>query len=163
MPRTDDLECLHEWNAGREHGGELATEDCDVAGIDLPALATLTLLADFRGRDALTAQLGAQRLLVGGETPALDARAALIAALPREWNLALDCLECCDCCRSHNNFRPASLNRDAVDFLETGQAGFHFLEPGAPQIPHPFLGGLLSDLHCTAAGENDVRDRIGHR
>src|SRR5882762_7847558 len=59
-------------------------------------------------------------------------------------------------------FRPASLDGDAVDFLETGQPVLHLLEPGAPQIPHAFLGSLVGDLHRTAHGENDARNRIGH-
>ena len=35
---ADDLERLHQRNAGGQHGGELAAEDRDVAGVDLAAL-----------------------------------------------------------------------------------------------------------------------------
>ncbi len=52
--------------------------------IRLAALGALALLADLRRRDALAAQLGAQGFFVGCQAPALDARAALVATLPRE-------------------------------------------------------------------------------
>ena len=77
-------------NAGGEHGRELAAEDCNVARIDLAALAALALLADLRRRDALTAQLRTQRLLIGREALALDTRPSLVAPLPGEGDLALD-------------------------------------------------------------------------
>src|SRR3984893_7630858 len=60
-------------------------------------------------------------------------------------------------------FRPASLDGDAVDFLETGQPVLHLFEPGAPQIPHAFLGSLVGDLHRAAHGENDSGNRIRNR
>src|SRR6202048_2392995 len=60
-------------------------------------------------------------------------------------------------------FRPASLDGDAVDFLETGQPVLYFLEPGAPQIPHAFLGSLVGDFHGAAYGENDAGNRIRDR
>src|SRR5437016_1791804 len=91
---ADDLERLHQRNARGEHGGELAGEDRDVAGIDLAARPALTLLADARGRHALATQLGAQSLLVGREALALDAGAALVLALPGEGSVALDRLDC---------------------------------------------------------------------
>src|SRR2546421_12686477 len=59
---ADDLERLHKRNARGEHGGELASEDRDIACIDPAARLGLTLLADARGRYALTAQLRAQGL-----------------------------------------------------------------------------------------------------
>src|SRR5436305_696206 len=83
---ADDLERLHQRNARGEHGGELAGENRDIARVDPAARVSLTLLSDARGRHALTAQLGAQSLLVGREALALDARAALILALPGEGN-----------------------------------------------------------------------------
>src|SRR2546430_5665757 len=43
---ADDLERLHQRNARGEHGGELAAENRDIAGIDLAACPPLTLLAD---------------------------------------------------------------------------------------------------------------------
>src|SRR5256886_17344059 len=73
---ADDLERLHQRNARGEHGGELAGEDRDIAGIDPAARVALTLLADARGRYALAAQLGAQSLLVRRGGPAPYARAA---------------------------------------------------------------------------------------
>src|ERR1700738_5601398 len=60
-------------------------------------------------------------------------------------------------------FRPASLDGDAVDFLETGQPVLYFLEPGAPQIPHAFLGSLVGDFHRAPYGENDAGNRIRDR
>src|SRR5207244_690036 len=101
MPVADDLEGLHERDARGKHGSELAAEYRDVAGIDLAAGAGLALLADSRRRHALAAQLGAQRLLVGREAPALDARAALVLALPGEGDVALDRPDRCSRCRSH--------------------------------------------------------------
>src|SRR5262249_31182166 len=101
VARADDLECLHQRNASGEHGRKLAAEDGDVAGVDPATLAALALLPDFRGRAALTAQLRSQRLLIGCEAPALDARSTLVAALPGEGDLALDCSDGRGCCRSH--------------------------------------------------------------
>src|SRR5256885_14402577 len=98
---ADDLEPLHQRNARGEHRGQLAAEDRDIARIDPAARAALTLLADARGRHALTAQLGAQGLLIGREALALDARAALVLALPREGSVALDRPDCAGCCLSH--------------------------------------------------------------
>src|SRR4030088_436646 len=60
-------------------------------------------------------------------------------------------------------FRPASLDGDAVDFLETGQPVLHLLEPGAPQIPHAFPGSLVGDFHRASHGENDAGNRIRDR
>src|SRR5213082_548992 len=140
---ADDLERLHQRNARGEHGGELAAENRDIAGIDLAACPPLTLLADARGRHALAAQLGAQSLLIGREALALDARAALVLALPREGSVALDRPDCAGCCLSHMLIRPASLDGDAVDFLEAGQPVLDLLQPRAPQIPDAFLGSLV--------------------
>src|SRR5207247_11012770 len=53
---ADDLEPLHQRNARGEHRGQLAAEDGDIARVDLAACAALTLLADSRGRHALTAE-----------------------------------------------------------------------------------------------------------
>src|SRR2546421_8110753 len=79
---ADDLERLHQRNARGEHGGELAGEDRDIAGIEPAAPVALTPLADSRRGYALAAQLGAQSLLVGREALAPAARAALVLALP---------------------------------------------------------------------------------
>src|SRR5438046_5306527 len=119
---ADDLERLHKRNARGEHGGELAGEDRDIARIDPAARLALTLLADARRRHTLAAQLGAQSLLIGREALALDARAALVLALPGEGSVALDRPDCAGCCLSHMLIRPASLDGDAVDFLEAGQS-----------------------------------------
>src|ERR1700733_12332451 len=54
-----------------------------------------------------------------------------------------------------------SLNRDAVDFFETGQAVLHFFEPGASQVPHALLGGLIADVHGAPRGQDDARNGIG--
>src|SRR2546423_13864799 len=105
-----DLERLHQRNARGQHGRELAAENRDIAGIDLAAHPALTLLADARGRHALAAQLGAQTLLIGGEALALDARAALVLALPGEGNFALVRPDCAGCCLSHMLF-PSCVTR----------------------------------------------------
>src|SRR5712671_2775587 len=110
MAIADDLERLHERNARGEHGGELAGEDRDIACIDPAARAALTLLADARGRHALTAQLRAQTLLIGREAPTLDAGAALVLALPGEGNVALDRPDCTGCCLSHM-YLPSCVSR----------------------------------------------------
>src|SRR2546429_8801066 len=98
---ADDLERLHQRDARGEHGGELAGEDRDIARIDPAARLALTLLADARRRHTLAAQLGAQSLLIGREALALDARAALVLALPGERSVALDRPDCAGCCLSH--------------------------------------------------------------
>src|SRR6266436_7817809 len=96
MAVADNFERLHQRNARGQHGGQLAAEDRDIARIDPAARAALTLLADARGRDALTAQLRAQSLLIGREALALDARAALVLALPGEGSVASDPPDCAD-------------------------------------------------------------------
>ena len=56
---ADDVERLHERDAGGHHRGELAREDGDVARRDLALLAEQhALLAHARRHDALAAQLG---------------------------------------------------------------------------------------------------------
>src|SRR5438270_2443269 len=57
----------------------------------------------------------------------------------------------------------ASLDRDAVDFLETGHTALHLLETRAPQIPHAFLGSLRANLRRAPQGENDAHDRLRDR
>src|SRR6202030_3814020 len=106
----DDLESMHQRNARGQHGGELAAEDRDIARIDLAARAALTLLADARGRHALPAKFCAQSLLIGREALALDARAALVLALPGEGSVAFDRPDCAGCCRSHT-FLPSCVTR----------------------------------------------------
>src|SRR6185312_6718594 len=86
---ADNLERLHQRNARREHGRQLAAEYRDVFGLDLAAPGSRALLADSRGRNALPPQLHTQRLLIRGEAAALDAGAALVAAFPCEGNVAL--------------------------------------------------------------------------
>src|SRR2546430_17408486 len=73
---ADDLERLHQRNARGEHGGELAGEERDIAGIDPAARVALTLLPDARGRYAPAAPLRAPSLLVRRGGPAPYARAA---------------------------------------------------------------------------------------
>src|SRR5712671_858947 len=107
---ADDLEGLHQRNARGEHGGELTGEDRDIARIDPAARVALTLLADARGRHALTAQFRAQTLLVGREALALDPRAALVLALPGEGNVALDRPDYAGCCLSHM-YLPSCVSR----------------------------------------------------
>src|SRR5690242_8048851 len=58
---------------------------------------------------------------------------------------------------------PASLNCDAVDFLETGQPALHFLESRATQVPHALLGRLIPDFDRTAAAQDDACNGFGHR
>src|SRR5579862_5058034 len=58
---------------------------------------------------------------------------------------------------------PASLDSDAVDFLETRQTVLHLLQPGASEVPHAFLRGLVADLHGAPGPQNDTRDRVCHR
>ena len=87
---ADDVEGLHQRDARGQHGGQLAAENRDVAGIDLAAANARGLLLDLAGRDALAAQLGAQRLLVLGQGLALDELAALVLAFPEEGDVALD-------------------------------------------------------------------------
>ena len=79
---TDDFEGLDQRYAGRQHGGELATEHGDVAGIHPAAMRCLALLANPRGCHPLTTQLRAQRLLVCRDALALDAGSLLVAPLP---------------------------------------------------------------------------------
>src|SRR5579864_4392745 len=59
-------------------------------------------------------------------------------------------------------FRPGSLDRDAVDFLETRESVLDLLQAGAAQVPDSFLGGLVGDLYGTARSENDARDGVAH-
>ena len=102
---ADDLEGLHQRNAGAEHGGELAAEDRDVAGVDLAAgLEGLRLLLDARRNDALAAQVGTQRRLAGRELPALDLVSLLVLALPGEGDVLLEC----DCCLRHVRMFPVA-------------------------------------------------------
>src|SRR5882762_4405477 len=110
MAVADNLERLYQRNARGQHGGELAAEDRDIARIDPAARAALTLLADARGRHALPAKFCAQSLLIGREALALDARAALVLALPGEGSVAFDRPECAGCCRSHT-FLPSCVTR----------------------------------------------------
>src|SRR6267154_810922 len=163
MAVAHDLEGLHQRNARGEHSGELAGEYRDIARIDPAAGMALTLLADARGRHALTAQLRAQTLLVGREAPALDAGAALVLALPGEGNVALDRPDYAGCCLSHTLIRPVSVDGDAIDFLETGEPVLYLLEPGASQVPDALFGSLVGDLHRAAHGENDARNRVRDR
>jgi hypothetical protein len=58
---ANDLQTLHQRNAGRQHGGELAHEDGDVLRLDLAAgLQGARLLADARGGDTLATQVRPQ-------------------------------------------------------------------------------------------------------
>src|SRR6185437_4720469 len=59
-------------------------------------------------------------------------------------------------------FRPASLYRDAVDFLETSHPVLDLLQPCTAQIPYAFLRGLSTDLGGAAQRENDAGDRFCH-
>jgi hypothetical protein len=83
MARADDLEGLHQGNAGAQHGGELTTENRNVLGPDLaPGLEGLGLLADARSDHALAAQLVLECLLTLGNAAALDALTLFVHALP---------------------------------------------------------------------------------
>src|ERR1700690_1424098 len=55
------------------------------------------------------------------------------------------------------------IDRDAVDFFQTRQACAHFFQAGAAQIPNAVFGGLIGDVHCTAAFHDDAPDRFGDR
>ncbi len=80
-----DLEGLHQRDAGREHGRELAAEDRDVPGRDLAARAEEPcLLADPGGDDRLAAQFRAHLVLADRERAATDLVAFLVLALPVE-------------------------------------------------------------------------------
>src|SRR6185312_8880643 len=57
-------------------------------------------------------------------------------------------------------FRPASLYRDAVDFLETSQPVLNLLQPRTAQIPYAFLRGLGADFRGASQRENDAGDRF---
>src|SRR5262249_7964299 len=52
------------------------------------------------------------------------------------------------------------LDRYAVDFRDAGHARLDLLEPGAAQIPHAFLAGLVGDVNGIAAGHDDAPDRF---
>ena len=109
-------------------------------------------MRDARWRDALAAQVGAQRRLVGREALAFDARCRFLSVPSQVKGMSrLIDLDGCGCCRSHELLSPASLDRDAVDFFEAGHAVLDLLEPGAAQIPDAFLGRLIADVHGVAA------------
>ena len=66
-----NFQTLHQRQSGIDHDRELPEEDGDVLGLDLPGSERgkgklLTLFAHRTGRDALTAQLLQQHILVGG-------------------------------------------------------------------------------------------------
>src|SRR6185369_6003223 len=123
----------------------------------------LPLLANPGRRDALAAQFRAQCVLIRRKTLALDARSALIAALPGEWDVALDCLDRSCCCLSHDLLSVASLDRDAVNFLETCQTILDLFQAGTAKIPYAFFCSLISNFHRAAQGEDDSRNRFGYR
>ena len=94
MAGADDVERLHERDAGGHHRGELAREDGDVAGRDPALLAKQhALLAHARRYDALAAQLGADRGLARRDDLAFDLLAGPVRAFPRERGLG----RCCGC------------------------------------------------------------------
>src|SRR5579859_738663 len=88
---ADDLEGLNHGDAGGHHGGELPTEHRDISGRYLPAAAEqlFALSLHAGGGHALTAQIGAQRLLVHREGLAAHLVAALVLALPEKLGLFL--------------------------------------------------------------------------
>src|SRR6478736_4650167 len=98
---ANDLKRLYQRDTGREHGSQLPAENSDIAWVDLAALAALSLFANSRGRNALTAQFRAQRYFVWRQALAFDARAALVPTLPLVGNVALDSFYTCGCCRGH--------------------------------------------------------------
>src|SRR5580765_1785015 len=57
-------------------------------------------------------------------------------------------------------FRPALLDRDAIDFLETRHSVLNFLKSRASQVPHPLLGGLPANFDRAAQGEDDAGNRF---
>ncbi len=88
VTRADDLECLHQRDPRRHHGGHLPGEDCDVFRADLAAgVEKLCLLANAGRHDPLTAQLGAHRRFTGGDRLALDLLAGAVCAFPVKWGL----------------------------------------------------------------------------
>src|SRR5580765_3873306 len=91
VARANDLERLHERDAGAQHGRELAAEDGDVAGVDLAAGPGCGgLLLDAGGGDALAAQFAAHCLFARGHGAALDFLALAVAPLPVEGHVAFD-------------------------------------------------------------------------
>ena len=94
---ADDLEGLHQRNARAQHGGELAAEYRDVAGVDLAAerVNAVRLLLDAGGGDALAAQLAAHRLLVLRDRRPLTFWPLRFLSLPdHEGHVAFDGTDC---------------------------------------------------------------------
>src|SRR5580704_2958383 len=60
-------------------------------------------------------------------------------------------------------FRPASLDRNAVNFLETSQTVFNLFQPCASEIPDAFFRGLLCNLHRATEREDNFRNRFRDR
>src|SRR5262249_26409432 len=59
--------------------------------------------------------------------------------------------------------RPASLNRDAVDFLETSHPVLDLFQGGTPEVPDAFFRRLGTNLDRAAAAGDDAGDCFGDR
>src|SRR3984957_18888311 len=55
------------------------------------------------------------------------------------------------------------IDGDAVDFFQTGHAISYFLQTRATQVPNAVLGGLVVDIHGTAALHDDAADLLSDR
>ncbi len=84
MTAANDIEGLHQRYTGGHHGGELATEDRDVLADDLLFTPHPGLFADLRRCDALPAQFGADRGLIGGWGFTAEPLAGAVNAFPGE-------------------------------------------------------------------------------
>jgi hypothetical protein len=84
VPDTDDLEGLHQRDAGPEHGRELAAEDRDIQRGRLAAAAQRALLADPGRDDVLAPEVGAHFLFVDREDLAAELVALAVLAFPVE-------------------------------------------------------------------------------
>src|SRR5579871_6155267 len=89
---SENLETLHQRQAGIDHDRELPEENGDVldrnlAGTERRQREFLALFADGAGRDALTAQRLGQRLLVGSHPFAADfLSAGVLARIGKNWH-----------------------------------------------------------------------------
>src|SRR4051812_17720618 len=55
----------------------------------------------------------------------------------------------------------SSFDRDAVDFVDAGHALLDLFQPGTPQVPDTFFGGLVGDVDGIAAFHDDASQRLG--
>ena len=168
---ADDLERLHQRDAGRQHRGQLAAEDRDVLRRDLAAgLEQGALLADLDGHHALPAQVGAQRQLAGGKTSPLSLLPLL--SLPSQGK-GMSFLIAVALCAMTWCPRYAALHREifiAVQSTVTRlissrlvRPSCTFCRPDAAQVPDALSLGLVRDFDRVAAFHDDAADVLGDR